>query len=205
MNAAGCRNFDSTATSPTSRLPVRRCNFIHSKDGYVDRLTNNVHPKGEKQNVHDSFSPDNYPHARAVHRRAHRLRAGPLEAFWQQRRRVTLRCISETARRPTSLKALAASGSNCTTTGPILTTWSSRRQTPTCGEAPSGHTYTFARRPDDTTDIDVIVVRDGKNLKGRLLGFVLRTVGKGVLERAFLNSVKAIEARNGAAKGKRAA
>ena len=65
----------------------------------------------------------------------------------------------------------------------------------------SGHTYTFTRRPDGTTDIDVVVVRDGKNLKGRLLGFVLGTVGKGVLEKAFKNSVKAIEARNGAARG----
>jgi hypothetical protein len=46
----------------------------------------------------------------------------------------------------------------------------------------------------------VAVVRDGKNLKGRLLGLVLRTIGKGVLERAFVNSVKAIEARNGVAR-----
>jgi hypothetical protein len=63
----------------------------------------------------------------------------------------------------------------------------------------SGHTYTFTRRPDGTTDIDVVVVREGKNLKGRLLGLVLSTIGKGVLEKAFLNSVKAIEARNRAA------
>jgi hypothetical protein len=69
----------------------------------------------------------------------------------------------------------------------------------------SGHTYTFTRRPDGTTDIDVVVVREGKNLKGRLLGFVLRTIAKGVLERAFVNSVKAIEARNGMTKEERAA
>ena len=62
---------------------------------------------------------------------------------------------------------------------------------------PSGHTYTFTRHPNGTTDIDVVVVRDGKNLKGRVLGLVLRTVGKGVLEKAFQNSVSAIEARNG--------
>ena len=54
------------------------------------------------------------------------------------------------------------------------------------------------------TDIDVVVVRDGKNLKGRLLGFVLGTIGKRVLEKAFENSVKAIEARNGAAREARA-
>jgi hypothetical protein len=61
----------------------------------------------------------------------------------------------------------------------------------------SGHTYTFTRRPDGATDIDVAVVRDGKNVKGRLLGFVLGTIGRRVLERAFENSVKAIEMRLG--------
>ena len=30
----------------------------------------------------------------------------------------------------------------------------------------SGHTYTFRRQPNGTTNIDVVVVRDGKNLKG---------------------------------------
>jgi len=58
----------------------------------------------------------------------------------------------------------------------------------------SGHTYTFTRRADGSTDIDVVVVRDGKNLKGWLLGLVLGTVGRGVLEKAFTNSVKAVEA-----------
>jgi hypothetical protein len=58
----------------------------------------------------------------------------------------------------------------------------------------SGHTYTFTRRADGNTDIDVVVVRDGKNLKGWLLGLVLGTVGKGVLAKAFTNSVKAVEA-----------
>jgi hypothetical protein len=60
----------------------------------------------------------------------------------------------------------------------------------------SGHTYTFTRQPNGTTDIDVVVIRDGKNLTGRLLGFVLGTIGRWVLEKAFENSVKAIEARN---------
>ena len=60
----------------------------------------------------------------------------------------------------------------------------------------SGHTYTFTRRPDGTTDIDLVVVREGKNLKGSVLGFVLGTMGKRVLERAFENSVRVMEARN---------
>jgi hypothetical protein len=66
-------------------------------------------------------------------------------------------------------------------------------------EGASGHTYTFTRHADGTTDIDVVVVREGKNLKGYLLGFVLGTIGRSVLEKAFVNSVKAIEARNGVA------
>jgi hypothetical protein len=69
----------------------------------------------------------------------------------------------------------------------------------------SGHTYTFTRQSNGLTDIDVVVVREGKNLKGRLLGFVLGTIGKRVLEEAFEKSVKAIEARNGAAGEGRAA
>ena len=60
----------------------------------------------------------------------------------------------------------------------------------------SGHIYTFRRQPNGTTDIDVVVIRDGNNLTGRLLGFVLGTIGRRVLEKAFENSVKAIEARN---------
>ena len=63
----------------------------------------------------------------------------------------------------------------------------------------SGHTYSFTRNPNGTTNIDVDVVREGKNLKGWLLGFVLRTIGRTVLKKAFQNSVTAIEARNRAA------
>jgi hypothetical protein len=64
-------------------------------------------------------------------------------------------------------------------------------------EAASGHTYTFTRQPNGTTDIHVAVVREGKNFKGRMLGLVLRTIGRRVLEKAFEKSVQAIEARNG--------
>jgi hypothetical protein len=64
----------------------------------------------------------------------------------------------------------------------------------------SGHTYTFTRRLDGTTDIDLVTVREGKNLKGSVLGFVLGTIGKRVLEKAFENSVRVMETRNGAAR-----
>src|SRR5215467_13225410 len=61
----------------------------------------------------------------------------------------------------------------------------------------SGHVYTFTKRPDGKTDVDAYIVREGKNFKGRALGLFVRTIGRGVLEKAFANSVKAIEARNG--------
>ena len=61
----------------------------------------------------------------------------------------------------------------------------------------SSHTYTFTQEPDGRTEVDYVVVREGKNLKGRFLGIVLGTVGKGRLEKAFEGAVKAIEARNG--------
>jgi hypothetical protein len=63
----------------------------------------------------------------------------------------------------------------------------------------SSHTYTFTREPDGRTDVDYVVVREGKNLKGRLLGVVVGTVGKGRLEKAFKGAVKAIEDRGGGA------
>ena len=61
----------------------------------------------------------------------------------------------------------------------------------------SGHAYTFTRRPDGTTVLDAVVVRDGKNIKGRLLGFVLGIFGERVLGGELAKTVKAIEARNG--------
>ena len=60
----------------------------------------------------------------------------------------------------------------------------------------SGHTYTFTRLPDGTTEVDVVVVRDGKNFKGRALGLVLAIFGKRVLGKGLGKTVKAVEARN---------
>jgi hypothetical protein len=60
----------------------------------------------------------------------------------------------------------------------------------------SSHTYTLTPRPDGTTDIEAVVVRKGKNLKGRMLAAVLGLFGKLVLGKAFASTVKAIEVRN---------
>ena len=62
----------------------------------------------------------------------------------------------------------------------------------------SGHTYTLTPQPDGTTEIDVVLVREGKNLKGRVIAGVLGTIGKRSLAKAFASSVKAIEARTDA-------
>ena len=47
--------------------------------------------------------------------------------------------------------------------------------------------------------MDVDIVREGKNVKGKALALVLGTVGKGVLAKAFDQSITAIEARNNGA------
>ena len=57
----------------------------------------------------------------------------------------------------------------------------------------SGHTYTLTQQSDGTTAVDVVVVRDGKNFKGRLLGIVVGIGGKRFLGKALGNSIKAIE------------
>ena len=64
----------------------------------------------------------------------------------------------------------------------------------------SSHTYTFSRGSDGTTDIDVVIVREGKNLKGRLLAFLFTIGGKRTLVSAFDKTVKAVEARNSEAR-----
>ena len=60
----------------------------------------------------------------------------------------------------------------------------------------SGHTYAFTRRPDGATDVDVTVVRDGKNFKGRVLGVIIESVGKRSLAKALEHTARAIESRN---------
>jgi hypothetical protein len=60
----------------------------------------------------------------------------------------------------------------------------------------SGHVYTLKRRPDGSTDVDAVVVREGKNFKGYILGFLLGFAGRWVLGGPFAKTVKAIEVRN---------
>jgi hypothetical protein len=62
----------------------------------------------------------------------------------------------------------------------------------------SGHIYTITRNAQGTTDVDAVVVREGKNAKGRVTGLLLGTVAKGVLAKALADTVKAVEVRNNA-------
>jgi hypothetical protein len=59
----------------------------------------------------------------------------------------------------------------------------------------SGHTYTLTRNADGTTEIDVVVVREPKNLKGRALGLAAGIVGTRFVGKAFGKTLRAIEAR----------
>jgi hypothetical protein len=61
----------------------------------------------------------------------------------------------------------------------------------------SGHTYTLTRQPNGATGVDVVVVREGKNIKGRVLAIVLGAIGKRALGKELGKTVKAIEARSG--------
>jgi hypothetical protein len=60
----------------------------------------------------------------------------------------------------------------------------------------SGYVYTLTRRPDGLTDVDEVVVRDGKTVKGRLIGFAIGTVAKRTFANGLASTVKAIEDRS---------
>jgi hypothetical protein len=60
----------------------------------------------------------------------------------------------------------------------------------------STHTYTLTPRSDGRTDIDLVVVRHGKNLKGHFLAAAFTVIGKSFLGKGFHTTVKAIEAQN---------
>ncbi len=64
----------------------------------------------------------------------------------------------------------------------------------------SGHTYSFTRQPDGKTGLDVVVVREGKNFKGRMLGMAVGIFGRRVLGKELAKTVKAVEARNDGAR-----
>ncbi|KHL10773.1 hypothetical protein CLV56_0960 [Mumia flava] len=59
----------------------------------------------------------------------------------------------------------------------------------------SGHVYQLTPHSDGTTSVEVVVTREGKNAKGRVVGFLLGTVGRRALAKALRTTVQAVEAR----------
>ncbi len=53
----------------------------------------------------------------------------------------------------------------------------------------SGYTYTLRRQSNGSTDVDVVIVREGKNFRGRVLSALLGSVAKRVLGKAFADSI----------------
>jgi hypothetical protein len=60
----------------------------------------------------------------------------------------------------------------------------------------SGQTYTLTPQPDGLTEVDVVVVREGKNLRGKLMSGVLGVFRRRRLSKELERTVRAIEARN---------
>jgi hypothetical protein len=173
---------------------VRRCKLIHSKDGYLGRLKSSVHGK-EKQmstiHLHQTttLTPEQY--------------IAGLTDFGPGRSKL----FGNSADEYLKVHQLGRAEADVTEgSGGIWERlhydWSDpnhvvlKTTDSNLWGGASGHTYNFTRQANGTTDIDLVVIRDGKNLKGRLLGFVLGTIGRGVLGRAFEQSLKAIEAQN---------
>ncbi len=59
----------------------------------------------------------------------------------------------------------------------------------------SGHVYRFSRTPDGKTKVDIVVIRQGKNAKGKIVGAILGLVGTVVVGKQLKKTVSAIEAR----------
>ena len=145
----------------------------------------------------NSASSDDDLHARAVRRGPHRLRAGSLGIFGRSAdgylkvhsRGTDQADVTEGSSGIWERLHYDWSDVNhvvLTTTD--SNTWGGR----------SGHTYTLTPQPDGTTSVDVVVVREGKNLKGRLMEGLLTVVGTRALAKGLEQTVKAIEARNSA-------
>ena len=106
------------------------------------------------------------------------------------------RCTTRASVTPTSPRARAVSGErlNYDWSDPnrvVLTTTDSNVWGPG-----SGHTYTFRWQPDGTTNVDIVVVRNGKGVKGHLLAIITSLVGKRYLAGAYRKTISAIEVRN---------
>ena len=61
----------------------------------------------------------------------------------------------------------------------------------------SRHVYSLTRRPDGMTDVDALVVRDGKNFRGRALAALFSLFGNRIFGKQLEKTARAIERRSG--------
>jgi hypothetical protein len=59
----------------------------------------------------------------------------------------------------------------------------------------SGHDYTLVPNQNGGATINVVIVRQGRNLKGVLIGALAALIGKPFIRRELRKSIAAIEAR----------
>jgi hypothetical protein len=57
----------------------------------------------------------------------------------------------------------------------------------------SGRVYSLTPRPDGGTDIDLVVVRKGRSVRGRISAALMAVTGKPILGRDLRKSLRAIE------------
>ncbi|HEY3923623.1 MAG TPA: hypothetical protein VGL75_03615 [Acidothermaceae bacterium] len=60
----------------------------------------------------------------------------------------------------------------------------------------SGHRYTLTPTPDGATSVRTVIVRNGINFKGRLIGALLVVLGTTFIRKNFRATLRAIEARS---------
>lgn len=65
----------------------------------------------------------------------------------------------------------------------------------------SGHHYTLTQNTDGSTSVHAVIVRNGINLKGRLIGALLAPLGRSFISKNLRATLRAIEARDGLKSG----
>jgi hypothetical protein len=60
----------------------------------------------------------------------------------------------------------------------------------------SGHRYTLTQAADGATSVHAVIVRNGMNFKGRMIGALLMVLGTTFVSRGLRTALRAIEARS---------
>jgi hypothetical protein len=60
----------------------------------------------------------------------------------------------------------------------------------------SGHRYTLTQNADGSTSVHAVIVRNGINVKGRMIGALIAPLGKTFIGKNLRTTLRAIEARS---------